>query len=56
MGIEIPNKAKVMVLFMSLPKNYQYLITMLESIKEKNHTWDDMNIGLFNEKFIHKKR
>jgi hypothetical protein len=45
-----------MVPFMSLLESYQYLITMLESTKEKNHNWDNMNIKLFNEKFIRKEK
>jgi hypothetical protein len=45
-----------MVPFMSLLESYHYLITMLESIKEKNHNWDNMNIMLFNEKFIRKEK
>lgn len=29
---------------------------MLESIKEKDHTWDDMNIKLFTKKLIRKEK
>jgi len=36
-GIEIPNKVKVIIIFMNLLESYQYLITMLESIKEKSY-------------------
>jgi hypothetical protein len=29
---------------------------MLELIKENDHTWDDMNIMLFNEKLVCKEK
>jgi hypothetical protein len=39
----ILDKIKVMVLFMSLPKSYQYLITMLETLKPKYFIWDNVS-------------
>jgi hypothetical protein len=39
----ILDKIKVMVLFMSLPKSYQYLITMFETLKPKYFIWDNVS-------------
>ncbi len=43
-----------MVLLMSLLESYQYLITTLETLKEEDCTWDDVNTMLLNEKLMHK--
>jgi len=40
--VAILDKIKVMVLLMSLPKSYQYLITTLETLKPKDCIWDDV--------------
>jgi hypothetical protein len=55
-GVTILHKIKVMVLLMSLPKSYQYLITTLETLKPKDCTWDDVSSRLFNEELMHKKK
>jgi hypothetical protein len=55
-GVEICDEVKMMVLLVSLPKSYQYLIIELRSLKEENHTWDNMNTRLFNEKVMHKEK
>lgn len=55
-GVEICDEVKMMVLLVSLPKSYQYLIIELKSLKEENHTWDNMNTRLLNEKVMHKEK
>ncbi len=55
-GLEICDEVKMMVLLVSLPKSYQYLIIELRSLKEENHTWDNMNTRLLNEKIMHKEK
>jgi hypothetical protein len=51
-GATIPNEIKVMVLLTSLLESYQYLITTLETLREEDCTWDDVNTMLFNEKLM----
>jgi len=51
-GATIPNEIKVMVLLTSLLKSYQYFITTLETLREEDCTWDDVNTMLFNEKLM----
>jgi hypothetical protein len=51
-GATILDEIKVMVVVMSLPKSYQYLITTLETLKPKDHTWDDVSIRFFNEELM----
>lgn len=54
-GIEIPNKVKVIIIFMNLLESYQYLITMLESIKEKSYLgWHEYHV--IQWKFIRKEK
>jgi hypothetical protein len=53
-GATILDESKVMVHFLSLPKSYQYLITTLETLKPKDHTWDDVSTRFFNEELMHK--
>jgi hypothetical protein len=50
---------KVMVLFMCLPKNYEFLIISLKSLKSvdpMNLTWDIIAIRLLNEEFMKKEK
>lgn len=55
-GVTILDEIKVMVLLMSLPKSYQYLIITFETLKPKDQTWDDVSTRLFNEKLMRQKK
>jgi hypothetical protein len=51
----ISDEVKVMVLFISLPNNYQNLITTLEIFRLVDRTWD-VSTRLLNEELMKKKK
>jgi hypothetical protein len=44
-GTTILDEVNVMVFLMNLPQRYQHFIIMLESLKPKDRTWDNVNMS-----------